>query len=302
MSNKLRFMYGGMRHLVQHSRQLPKELLKQSRGIGVQWDVAMLSPKKMLPLLNVWQEEGWGEEGVTHFVWQIMALKFWIRCSWSQLINHGPWKCSFHILTTQDPFPGSFWRSVCGSNYEMTRVVMGSEGETCLSIFWLKTNYHKKYRKVSVHVFRTSQRCVYSSFPCKILVSFLVKISMWLNNGFHLRTGGNHPSLTTHSQSLGAQIFKGGSLWCGVSVPLKKKPSKIAQQKRWILTEKFPIVANQLSNFFGEKNNKNPHVLTFWGHQLLAQMLLWGAFEVNDMLMLDTAYLKFYNTILIKLY
>ena len=46
-----------------------------------------------------------------------------------------PWKCSFHILTTQDPFPGSFWRSVCGSNYEMTRVVMGSEGETCLSIF-----------------------------------------------------------------------------------------------------------------------------------------------------------------------
>ena len=160
----------------------------------------------MLPLLNVWQEEGWGEEGVTHFVWQIMALKFWIRCSWSQLINHGPWKCSFHILTTQDPFPGSFWRSVCGSNYEMTRVVMGSEGETCLSISWLKTN-HKKYRKVSVHVFRTSQRCVYSSFPCKILVSFLVKISMWLNNGFHLRTGGNHPSLTTHSQSLGAQIF-----------------------------------------------------------------------------------------------
>ena len=106
MSNKLRFMYGGMRHLVQHSRQLPKELLKQSRGIGVQWDswwsremfgldVAMLSPKRMLPLLNVWQEEGWGEEGVTHFVWQIMALKFWIRCSWWQLINYGSVRFTF---------------------------------------------------------------------------------------------------------------------------------------------------------------------------------------------------------------
>lgn len=304
MSNKLRFMYGGMPHLVQHSRQLPKELLKQSRGIGVQWDswwsremfgldVAMLSPKRMLPLLNVWQEEGWGEEGVTHFVWQIMALKFWIRCSWWQLINYGS-----HILTTHDPFPGSFWRSVCGSNYEMTRVVMGSEGETCLSIFWLKTNYHKKYRKVSVHVFRTSQRCVYSSFPCKILVSFLVKMSIWLNNGFHLPvflnlthwlvpTGGNHPSLTTHSQSLGAQIFKGGCLWCEVSGPVGhlKKPSKIAQQKT-VDSHQKDSKSLQISYpiFFGKKDNKNPHVLTFWGHQLLAQMLLWGAFEVNDIL------------------
>ena len=156
-----------------------------------------------------------------------------------------PWKCSFHSLTTQDPFPGSFWRSVCGSNYEMTRVVMGSEGETCLSIFWLKTN-HKKYRKVSVHVFRTSQRCAYSSFPCKILVSFLVKLVYDWTMTFTCAL-----EATTQAWQLTAKVWGlrylrvdlfGGSL----TGTIKKPKPKLPNRKRWILTKKFQIGANQL--------------------------------------------------------
>lgn len=322
MSNKLRFMYGGMRHLVQHSRQLPKELLKQSRGIGVQWDswwsremfgldVAMLSPKRMLPLLNVWQEEGWGEEGVTHFVWQIMALKFWINAVGDSLST-----MEVFVSHSYDPRPIS--RKLLAKRLRLKlRDDQGCDGirgrdlsQHFLTEDKLSQKVSKSFcsripdlSKMRLFFFSLQDPCF---FPCRNQYMIEQRISP---TGFpqpdtlacaHWR----QPPKPDNSQpKFGGSDSWGGCLWCEVSVPFKKSQNqKMPGKKRWILTEKFPIVANQLSNFFGEKNNKNPHVLTFWGHQLLAQMLLWGAFEVNDMLMLDTAYLKFYNTILIKLY
>lgn len=272
----LRFIYGGMRHLVQHSRQLPKELLRQSRGCGVGWDswwgyemcrldVAMLSPEKMLPFLNVWQEKGWGEEGFTHFVWHIMALKFWIRCSWWQLLNHG--SVRFTSLRPKTHFQEASGEASAAQTKRWPGL-WWDQRERLVSAFLTEDYIVKKYRTVSVHVFRTSQRCVYSSFPCKIRVSFLVKMSIiWLNNGFHreVRVGGNHPSLTTHSQSWGLRSLGWISLVWSIGAIKNKAFQNCPPKKRWILNKKIQIVPNQLSNFFetnGEKTQRC-HVLIF---------------------------------------